>query len=81
MTQYKHVKDVTDPRAFETMLYRQNLWSGTQGRFADGVTMRLLNNVDDAVPAGVTNMRNGIPQWRLTRDIPPSDLQIINQLR
>ncbi|MDA1276340.1 MAG: hypothetical protein O2960_20175 [Verrucomicrobia bacterium] len=81
MTQFKHIKGVIDPAAFETMLYRQNLWPSTQGRFADGVTIRLLNSVDDAVPAGITNMRNGIPQWRVTRDIPPSSLEIINQLR
>ena len=81
MTQYKHVKGITDPATFEKMLYRQNLWNGKRGEFLDGVTIRLLNNVGDAVPAGLTNMKNGVPQWRITRDIPPSDLQIINHLR
>jgi hypothetical protein len=80
MTQYKYVKGITDPKALETMLYRQNLWSDVAGKFDSGATLRLIQNAEGAVPAGVTNTVNGIPQWRLLRDIPASDLTKITTI-
>jgi hypothetical protein len=81
LTKFKDVNEVLEPTAFETILYRQNLWPEKLGIFKDGVTIRMVNNVDDAVAAGITNMKNGVPQWRITRDIPPEDLILIKRLK
>jgi hypothetical protein len=80
LTQYKYVKEITDPKSLETILYRQNLWSDVAGKFDSGATLRLIQNAEGAVPAGVTNMVNGIPQWRLLRDIPANDLKTITTI-
>jgi RHS repeat-associated protein len=80
LTKYKYVKDISDPKALETILYRQNLWKFMEGKFDSGATLRLIKNADDAVAAGITNMINGIPQWRLMRDVLPQYLKIIKRL-
>jgi len=81
LTQYKYVKDITNPADLETILYRKNLWADPDvvGRFSNGATLRTVN-VTDAIPAGVTNMTNGIPQWYITYNVPPDLLQIIWRL-
>jgi hypothetical protein len=80
LTRYGFVRNIENASELETVLYRQNLWPQVRGRFDRGATLRLVTNADDAVPAGVTNTVNGVPQWRLMRDIPRSDLQIIRRL-
>lgn len=62
------------------MLYRQNLWPQVVGKFDDGASLRVIINAEGATSAGITNTLNGIPQWRLMRDIPASDLIIINTI-
>ena len=79
LTQYQYVKEISDPEEFETILYKQSLWSETAGKFSDGATMRLVN-IGNATPAGVTNMVNGIPQWFTTSDVPPELLQVIKSI-
>jgi RHS repeat-associated protein len=79
-TKYKYVKDVTNPSDLETMLYRKNLQQYSTGKFSSGADLYRLKNISDAVPAGKTNMTNGIPQWRITRDIPASDIEMIKTL-
>jgi len=78
ITRYQSVKGTGDAADLETMLYRQNLWPRMVGKkFPNGATLRVIENVDDAAAAGLSNMRNGVPQWRLVRDIPPRDARVI----
>ena len=79
ITQFQYVNNITDPRQFETVLYRQNLWTQTAGKFGYGATMRLVD-IQSAAPAGITNMVNGIPQWFVPSNIPPESLEIIRRL-
>lgn len=81
LTQYQYVKGVEDAALLETILYRQNLWPQVEGKFLDGATLRVVSNVEDAVPAGVTNKVNGVPQWRVTRDIAPADTQVVKKIK
>jgi|GEM_PF-5745563 len=80
LTRYGFIRNLKSASELESVLYRQNLWPEVLGRFDRGATLRLVKNADDAVLAGVTNRINGVPQWRLLRDIPRSDLQIIRRL-
>jgi hypothetical protein len=77
LTKYGDVKHITNARELEKILYRQNLWDATTGKFIGGATLRVVRNTNDAVSAGVTNMVNGVRQSRVLRDIPPDDIQII----
>jgi RHS repeat-associated protein len=80
MTKYGDIKNVKNAKELETILYRKNLWPSVEGRFSEGATLRVVNNVDDAVAAGVTNRTNGVRQWRITRDVSPNDLEIIGRI-
>ncbi|MBN1603802.1 MAG: RHS repeat-associated core domain-containing protein [Chitinispirillaceae bacterium] len=73
LTKYSDIKNIDNAKDLETVLYRQNLWPNVQGKFTSGATLRLVNNVDDAIYAGKTNMVDGIRQWRVTRNITPTD--------
>jgi RHS repeat-associated protein len=79
LTQYQYVNTISKSSQFETILYRQNLWPQTAGKFGNGATMRLVD-INSATPAGVTNMINGIPQWYVTSNLPPETLTIIGRI-
>jgi RHS repeat-associated protein len=80
LTKYGDIKNVNNAKEFETMLYRKDLWPKVEGRFSEGATLRVVNNADDAVAAGLTNKTNGVRQWRITRDVSPDDLRVIGRL-
>lgn len=80
LTKYGDIKNVHNAVDLEQVLYRQNLWPEVSGKFSQGATLRVVNGVDDAVPAGMTNMINGVRQWRVTRDVLPTDLETILHL-
>jgi RHS repeat-associated protein len=71
LTKFKYVKNIINPRDLETILYRRNLWSEVIGKFSKGATLRWIK-INSATPAGVTNQTNGVPQWFITYDVPPS---------
>ena len=79
-TKYKYVKHVVNPTELETMLYNQKLQPSMVGKFQNGANLFRLKNVNDAVVAGKTNIINGIPQWRVNRDIHPNDIELIKTL-
>jgi hypothetical protein len=80
LTKYKYVKDISNPADLETILYNKKIQQFTQGKFSSGADLYYLKNIDDAAAAGKTNMTNGIPQWRITRDIPTKDIELIKTL-
>ena len=80
LTKYKYVNNISDPADLETVLYNKNIQQFTKGKFSSGADLYYLKNIDSAVAAGKTNMTNGIPQWRITRDIPIKDIKIIKTL-
>ncbi len=79
LTKFKYVKNIAQPEDLETILYRKDLWSLVVGKFKDGATLRWVK-INSATPAGVTNKTNGIPQWFVTDDIPPSLLETVGRL-
>jgi hypothetical protein len=80
LTKYGDVKNVDNAADLEEILYRQGLWRAMKGKFDSGVTLRIVRNVADAVPAGLTNKVNGVRQWRTSRDIPPMNLIIVKRI-
>jgi RHS repeat-associated protein len=78
LTQFKYAKQFlnVDPATFEQVLYSQAEWQLRKGDFASGATFRLVM-IDTAVPAGVTNIVNGIPQWYIISNVPSDLLQVI----
>ncbi len=80
LTRYSDVRNVTRASDLDRMLYRQELWPQTAGKFRSGATLRMVENVPDAVFAGRTNTVNGVRQWYVTRNIPPQDLSVIKRL-
>jgi hypothetical protein len=80
LAKYKDVKHLLSGRDLEEVLYRKNLRSAVTGKFARGATLRVVRNADDAVAAGMTNRANGIRQWRLLRDVEPSEMEVVRRL-
>lgn len=74
------MKHITSAAELERVLYRQNLWPEVHGKFSRGATLRVVRNAEDAVAAGVTNRVNGVRQWRIRRDVAPSDLEVLRRL-
>lgn len=81
LTKYGDIKNIKNASDLETILYRKNLWPDVRGKFSNGATLRLVDNVDDAVFAGMTNKTDGVRQWRLLRDVPPNDLGQIKGIK
>lgn len=80
LLRYKDAKKIFQSADLEKVLYRQNLWKSQIGKFKNGATLRLIKNVNDAKFAGKTNLVNGVKQWRILRDVDPSDLVDIYKL-
>lgn len=80
LTKYGDIKGITNAPDLDSVLYRKNLWSTTQGKFDGGATLRVIDNVNGAVPSGVTNMTNGVRQWHVTSDIAPSDASVLYRI-
>jgi len=80
LTKYGDVKNVINAKDLEMLLYRRNLWPLVKGKFEQGATLRVIRNIEDAVPAGVTNKTWGVRQWRITRDISPQDLILVRRI-
>ncbi|MCG5055327.1 MAG: RHS domain-containing protein [Myxococcales bacterium] len=79
LTKYRDVKEVANARELEQKLYRKNLWKKVDKKFADGGTLRVIENVDDAKFAGITNKSTGVRQWYIERDIPASDMKVVKK--
>lgn len=81
LTKYRDIKNITNASDLDTVLYRKNLWPVTQGKFDQGATLRVINNVNGAIPSGVTNMTNGVRQWHITNDIDPSNTILLYRIK
>lgn len=76
VTKWKYIKDVTDPKVFNTKLYRQDLWMQTQGKFDNGFNILRI----DAKPTFYsprTNWVNGLPQYKFNNLVAPSKISLI----
>ncbi len=80
LTKYEDIKNITNASDLNTVLYRKNLWPVTQGKFDGGATLRIVGNVKDPIPSGVTNMTNGVRQWHITSDIAPQDMSVLYRI-
>jgi hypothetical protein len=80
LTKYGDIKNVSSASDLETMLYRKNLWSSKVGYFDSGATLRVVNPVTAPIPAGVTNMTNGVRQWYITHDVAPQNATTLYKL-
>jgi hypothetical protein len=80
LTRYSDVSGITSASDLETVLFRRNLWPETVGKFDSGATLRIVQNVNDPVPAGVTNVTNGVRQWYTLSDIPPKNAAVVYRL-
>lgn len=76
----RSIKDISNPADLETILYNKNIQKLTKGKFSSGADLYYLKNIDGSVVAEKTNMTNGIPQWRITRDIPSEGIELIKIL-
>jgi RHS repeat-associated protein len=76
VTKWKYVKDVTDPSTFNTMLYRQNLWPQTIGKFDQGAAILRIDGIPQYLGPR-TNWVNGIPQWRFSNYVDPEFIQFM----
>jgi hypothetical protein len=63
VTKWKYVKDITDPKVFNTKLYSQKLWPQTIDKFDDGFKA-LYINAKPTFFSPRTNWVNGVPQYR-----------------
>ncbi|KAF0234052.1 MAG: RHS repeat-associated core domain-containing [Prolixibacteraceae bacterium] len=70
VTRWGSVKNVSNSSDFNTILYRQNLWKSTTGRFDGGVTI-LHINAKPVFFSPRTNWVNGVPQYIFTSPVPP----------
>ncbi len=87
LTTLDDVADVNDAEAFETILYKKSLWSAKSGSYESGATVRsvdtsmLAEKPIRAGGAGIANSTNGVRQWYLTQDVPPSALKTIRRIQ
>lgn len=70
VTRWASVKNVTNPKDFNTILYRQNLWKSYAGKFDEGATI-LHINAKPKFYSPRTNWVNGVPQYIFTSPISP----------
>jgi hypothetical protein len=75
VTKWKYVQDVTDPSDFNTMLYRQDLWPSTSGKFDDGAAILKINQPGATYLGPRTNWKNGVPQWGYNEFVDPANIQ------
>ena len=84
VTQWKYVKDVEDPTTFNTMLYKQSLWSdpAIASKFNEGAY--ILKIESETLPqyfSPFTNRINGVPQWIFEGGkIPPSQIDLLKKV-
>ena len=70
VTRWSNIKNVTNPSDFNKILYRQDLWSSTAGKFDNGATI-LRINAKPVFYSPRTNWVNGVPQYIFTRSVSP----------
>lgn len=70
VTRWGNVKNITNASDFNTVLYRQNLWKSTAGKFDGGATI-LHINAKPTFFSPRTNWVNGVPQYIFTSPVSP----------
>ncbi|SMO46741.1 RHS repeat-associated core domain-containing protein [Saccharicrinis carchari] len=70
VTRWGNVKNITNTSDFNTVLYRQNLWKSTAGKFDGGATI-LHINAKPTFFSPRTNWVNGVPQYIFTSPVSP----------
>ncbi|MFW9874324.1 MAG: RHS repeat-associated core domain-containing protein, partial [Candidatus Thorarchaeota archaeon] len=64
VTKWKYVKDVNNPKEFNTKIYSQSLWKKKTGKFDEGAYILEINPIENPKYFGpFTNRVNGFPQW------------------
>ena len=66
-------------RLTSIQFYTGKILAGHPGKFDGGATLRVIQNVDGAIPSGVTNMTNGVRQWHITSDIIPENANVLSR--
>jgi RHS repeat-associated protein len=64
VTKWKYVKDVNNPKLFNTKIYSQSLWKSKVGKFDKGAYILEINPIENPkYYSPFTNKVNGFPQW------------------
>jgi hypothetical protein len=64
VTKWKYVKDVNNPKLFNTKIYSQSLWKSKAGKFDKGAYILRINPIENPeYYSPFTNRINGFPQW------------------
>jgi hypothetical protein len=79
VTKWKYVKDITDPKVFNTKLYSQSIWKTTTSKFNKGAyILRITPPLNPKYFSPFTNRINGVPQWLFQgKTIDPSRIELI----
>ncbi len=76
VTRWGNIKNVTNASDFNTILYRQNLWESTIGKFDGGATILHINSKPTFFSPR-TNWVNGVPQYIFTSPVSPKSIKLI----
>jgi len=79
VTKWKYVKNIDDPKLFNTKIYKQSLWTDTSSKFNEGAYILSINPIENPKYfSPFTNIVNGFPQWLFRgRPIDPSRIRLI----
>jgi len=79
VTKWKYVKDVTDPKVFNTKIYSQSISKTTASKFNKGAYILKINpKTNPKYFSPFTNRINGVPQWLFQgKTIDPSRIELI----
>jgi len=79
VTKWKYVKNIDDPKVFNTKIYKQSLWGEASSKFDEGAYILSINPIEKPIYySPFTNRVNGFPQWLFQgRTIDASRIRLI----